>query len=73
MITMESVTAFVNECLTYAGQIPANARVFEAQAYGAVMFAIRTIFTENPQLELDLIEKWDEEWHNLFTQIYLES
>lgn len=73
MITMESVTAFVDECLTYASQVPTNARIFEAQAFGAVMFATRTIFTKNPQLELDLIDKWNEEWHNLFTQIYMEG
>lgn len=70
MITYESIESFINSRLQYAAQVPANAAVFEAQAFGALEFACRMVWKDNPNLEAKLISKWNDEWKNLFSQLY---
>lgn len=70
MYTYESVEKFVEQCLRYANQ--ANASVFEAQACGVVQFVCGECWQTQPELEARLIQQWNDVWHNLFTQIYLE-
>ena len=71
MITYESVEKFVEQCLTYAYQVPANAYTFQSQAFGAVSFAAQTVWQSQPELEAKLIQMWNDEWRNLFTQAYV--
>lgn len=73
MLTYESVSKFIDNCLTYACQNPKNARNFESQAFGAVQFACMQVWEAQPELEAKLIQMWNDEWRNLFTQIYLED
>ena len=70
MITYEAIESFINSRLEYAAQVPANAPLFENQAFGAVDFACTLIWKDNPELESKLISKWNDEWKNLFTQLY---
>ena len=80
MNTFESVRRFVEQCLNYAA-MPVNyglrpgehIRLFEAQAYGVVQFTCQEVWKENPELEAKLIQVWNDEWHPLFTQLYMES
>ena len=44
--------------------------LFENQAFGAVEFACTLVWKDNPELESKLISKWNDEWKNLFTQLY---
>lgn len=73
IITFESVEAFVNRCLKYAESMPDSVnRVnrFEAQAFGAVMFANEIVWQNDPALEKRLIEKWESEWKPAFEGLY---
>lgn len=80
MNTFESVRRFVEQCLNYAS-MPVNyglrpgehIRLFEAQAYGVVQFTCQEVWKENPELEAKLIQVWNDEWHPLFIQLYMES
>lgn len=73
MYTYESVEKFVERCLNYAN--PGNARIFEAQAFGVIQFVSEQCYNVKPaqvELEAKLTQQWNDVWHNLFTQIYLE-
>lgn len=73
MYTYEAVEQFVEQCLKYANQ--ANAHIFEAKAFGVVQFVCEQCYHVEPcqvELEARLIQQWNDVWHNLFTQIYLE-
>ena len=70
MITYENIESFINGRLQYAAQVPANAAIFESQAFGALEFACSLVWKDNPELEAKLIAKWNDEWKNLFTQLY---
>ena len=58
---MEQVTEFVLSRLRLAEQQPVSASVFEAQAYGALVYHCET----HPQDEEMLIPMW-EEWQQKF-------
>lgn len=68
-VTFESVETFVNRCLKYAESTKSVNR-FEAQAFGAVMFANEIVWQNDPALEKRLIEKWESEWRPAFESLY---
>lgn len=73
MFTFESVEKFIAQRLNWASQNPKNALTMEAQAFGCLQFVCEQVWQSQPELEAKLIQTWNDNWHNLFAQIYLES
>ena len=71
MMTYESVLSFVEQCINYASRDPEYAMTYETQAFGAVSFVCQQVWQSDPELERKLAEMWNDEWRNLFTQLYL--
>lgn len=70
MITLDKITKFVEQYLAVASQHPESADYFEKIAYGAIQFAIQVVGREQPEIVAMLIYKWNNEWHDKFTQLY---
>lgn len=70
IITFESVEAFVNRCLKCAESMPDSVNRFEAQAFGAVVFACDSVWRNEPKLEKSLMMYWESEWRPMFEGLY---
>lgn len=73
MFTYESVEKFVHQRIRWATDCPGNAHIFENQAFGVVQFVSEQCWKSQPELEAKLIQMWNDEWRNLFWQIYKED
>jgi hypothetical protein len=72
-IKMNDIENFVNNRLGYAKTCPGNADVFEAQAFGAVeFFAIALYNNDEQDKEIELLEKWNNDWSQQFTDIRIQ-
>lgn len=74
MYTFESVKQFIEQNLDLAAKYGGSRQTvqnFEAQSFGVVQFVCMQVWREQPELEQQLMNEWNDNWHNLFTQMYL--
>lgn len=70
----EQLVKYIEVRLDYASRMPSMALVFEAQAFGALeLYAICVYENGDSQEEMEVIEEWNNNWQNLFRQLYMEG
>lgn len=73
IIMMKDIENFVNNRIGYAKNCPGNVNVFAAHAFGAVEFFALALYNNNKaDREIELIEKWNEDWRQQFENIHIE-
>lgn len=71
MTIIETTTKYVESQLNYAGMYPADAQLYEHNAFGAVEVACRILCEQKDYwTSKELEDRWASEWMNLFHQLY---
>ena len=71
MAIINTTTKYVETQLEYAGMYPADARIYELHAFGALELACRILCEQkNYEASKVLEDTWNNEWRNLFHQLY---
>lgn len=71
METINITKKYVESQLDYASMYPADARIYEQHAFGAVELACRILYEQRDyEASKTLEDTWNREWRNLFHQLY---
>ena len=71
MTIIDTTTKYIETQLKYASMHPADAQLYKHNAFGALELACR-ILSEQKNYETCMVleDTWDNEWKNLFYQLY---
>lgn len=71
MTIIDTTTKYIEAQLNYASIEPADAQIYEHNAFGALELACRILYEQRDyEASKTLEDTWNREWRNLFHQLY---